>query len=52
MDDRLILIYDMFKNLDTVIERIEFLQDLKSQNLPYSINYERLIEVWSAKIKF
>ena len=41
-------IFESFRKLDTVWDRVEFLKDLQKLNLSYDINYDRLIEVWSS----
>lgn len=39
-------IYTTFKSLATNSDKIDFLNLLKSQNLPYSINYDNLIKYY------
>jgi hypothetical protein len=39
-------IYDSFQKLETVPEKIEFLQELQELNMGYQINYENLIDAW------
>ena len=39
-------IYDTFKSLETVAEKIDFLRELQTLNLPFKINYEALIAAW------
>jgi len=41
-------IFESFKALETVHDKVEYLKDLKRLDLDYEINYDRLIEVWSA----
>jgi hypothetical protein len=41
-------IYDTFDGLETVHDKVEYLKDLKRLDLGYDINYDKLIEVWSA----
>lgn len=49
MKDRLKLIYEQFQSISTTQGRIDFLIQLREQNLPFDINYERLIEIWSTQ---
>lgn len=42
-------IFDAFKELETVWDKIQFLKDIQKMNLPYDINYETLIEVWETR---
>lgn len=39
-------IYSTFKNLNTNQQKIEFLQQLQTYNLPYLINYDNLINYY------
>lgn len=39
-----------FKALDTIQEKIEFLEFWKSQNLPYDIKWDNTINAWRNKI--
>jgi hypothetical protein len=39
--------YETFQSLLTNQERVEFLEMIRSMNLPYDINYENLIRIWS-----
>lgn len=41
-------IYESFDGLETVHDKVEYLKDLKRLDLGYDINYDKLIEVWSA----
>lgn len=40
-------IFESFKKLDSVWDKIQYLKDLKNLNLPYDINYDALIAAWS-----
>lgn len=39
-------IYRDFQALETVAEKVTFLKQLETLNLPYDINYNALIEAW------
>ena len=39
-------IYETFQKLQTVPEKIEYLQELRELNLGYQINFEYLIDAW------
>lgn len=39
-------IYNEFKKLISREDKIVYLIELKEMNLPYDINWDRLIEVW------
>ena len=41
-------IYESFDNLETIHDKVEYLKDLKRLDLGYDINYDKLIEHWSA----
>lgn len=40
-------IFETFKSLKTVTEKVEFLKQLESYNLPYQINYQNLIKYYT-----
>jgi hypothetical protein len=40
-------IYSTFKSLQTNTQKVKFLQELQSLNLPYDINYQNLIHYYS-----
>jgi hypothetical protein len=42
----LISIYKDFQALETVAEKVTFLKQLETLNLPYDINYKALAEAW------
>jgi hypothetical protein len=42
-------IYEAFKALDTVHEKVEYLKGLQKLNLYYDINYSNLIKVWESQ---
>ena len=42
-------IFDAFDELETVWDKIQFLEDLSRMNLPYDINYEALIAAWEVR---
>lgn len=44
-------IFETFKNQNTIAEKIEYLKELKSQKLPYDINFDNLIRIWETKTK-
>ena len=39
-------IYATFRSLETVTEKVTFLKELETLNLPYEINYTNLISAW------
>ena len=39
-------IYDSFKSLTSIHDKINYLRDLQKLNLNYDINYENLIRAW------
>jgi hypothetical protein len=39
-------IFHDFRALETVTEKVTFLKQLATLNLPYDINYEALIAAW------
>jgi hypothetical protein len=39
-------IFGAFRALETVTEKVTFLKQLETMNLPYDINYEALIAAW------
>jgi hypothetical protein len=39
-------IFETFRALETVAERVTYLQELATLSLPYDINYEALIRAW------
>jgi hypothetical protein len=39
-------IFRDFRVLETVAEKVTFLKQLATLNLPYDINYEALIKAW------
>lgn len=41
-------IFESFKALETIHDKVEYLKDLKRLDLGYDINYDKLIEHWSA----
>lgn len=43
-------IYESFQSMETVFEKVEFLESLKSKNLPYDINWDHLIDIWSKRL--
>lgn len=43
MFDDLTSIYSIFQSLSTNSEKIEYLKELQSRNLPYNINFPNLI---------
>ena len=43
-------IFQDFKNLKSVFEKIDYIKQLSTLNLPYDINYENLIKLWETKI--
>jgi hypothetical protein len=40
-------IFSDFKNLKTAAEKVEYLKQLSTLNIPFDIKYENLIKVWS-----
>jgi hypothetical protein len=40
-------IFESFRALETVAEKVAYLQELETLALPYEINYEALIRAWS-----
>lgn len=40
-------IYSTFKSLPTIQEKVKFLEELKTYNLPYNINYNNLIKYYT-----
>lgn len=40
-------IYSIFYSIPTNSQKIEYLKDLQSQNLPYNINFQTLINHYS-----
>jgi len=42
-------IFESFRALETVWDKIEYLKDLQKLNLPYDINYEALIAAWESR---
>lgn len=45
-------IFESFKALETVHDKVEYLKDLKRLDLGYDINYDKLIEAWSSMAEF
>jgi hypothetical protein len=43
-------IYRDFQALETVTEKVTFLKSLETLNLPYDINYEKLISAWECNV--
>jgi len=39
-------IFESFRKLETVAEKIEYIQSLRGLGLPYEFNYENLISAW------
>lgn len=39
-------IYKIFQSLDKN-EKVQYLKELETQKLPYNINFDNLIKVWS-----
>jgi len=42
-------IFETFKTFETVQDKIDYLRELQTLNLPYDINYEALITAWSLR---
>jgi hypothetical protein len=42
-------IFETFKKLETVHEKVEYLKDLQKLKLGFYINYEALIAAWEAR---
>jgi hypothetical protein len=42
---------DIYKDFKNSNNKVEFLKQLQSLNLPYQINYDNLIKFWSTKSK-
>jgi len=41
-------IFQTFRALETVAERVTYLRELETLALPYEINYQTLIAAWEA----
>jgi hypothetical protein len=41
-------LYREFQGLDSIYEKIEWLQEMSRINLPYDINWDGLIRAWEA----
>lgn len=39
-------IFKIFQSLNKT-DKVQYLKELQSQNLPYNINFDNLIKVWS-----
>jgi hypothetical protein len=44
-------IFESFKSLKSVPEKIEYIQGLRALNLPYEFNYENLIRAWESQVE-
>lgn len=42
-------IFESFRKLDNVMDKVEFIRGLQELNLPYDLNYENLIAAWARK---
>ena len=43
-------IFESFRAVESVWDKVQFLRDLQKMNLPYDINYEALIAAWETKL--
>lgn len=51
MEDNMYTLSDIYKDFKNSNNKVEFLKQLQSLNLPYQINYDNLIKFWSTKSK-
>ena len=42
-------IFETFKSLELNVDKVSYLKELQSMNLPYDINFEKLISYWGSR---